>query len=218
MRRFGRPKQQSEPRARCGSDREPAQIDIAGARQPREQRMAGTRTQHLLGRPQRIAPARRPYHGEAFEPHASHGQRRGIGQVRRRKPGDVLAIRGQRRERGKHELQLAHAFAHRKNLGQRSCRPAAAGQLAVERRETARHRGRRHWSECAAAPDGGPAKDVLQGGHGYCDFIQYPRERKRATRRPGASRTSGSARRQNRAAQVPVRDRKSRYSGGSGHR
>jgi len=141
--------------------------------------MAGARAQHLLGRPQRIAPARCPYDGQEFKLHARSGKRRGIGQVRRRKPGDLLALRGQRSERRKDELQLSHAFARGEDLGERPRRPAAAGQLAVERRETGWHRGGGRRSERAAAPDGLLAKDVLEGRHEYCIFIQYRAGRKR---------------------------------------
>lgn len=128
--------------------------------------MAGAGAQHLLGRPERVAPAARPDHGQEFEPHARGRQRRRVRQVRRREPRDPLLLRAQCSERGNDELQLAQPLARRKDFGQRSGRPAAAGQLAVKCREAARHRGRRRTGGRATAPHRLAIEDFLQGGHG----------------------------------------------------
>lgn len=135
--------------------------------------MARPRAQHLLGRPQRVAPAWRPHHCQKFEVHARGGERGRVRQMRRGEPGDAPALGSEGGKRGQHELQLPYALARDEDLGERPRRPPAAGQLAVERRKAGRHRGSGRRSERAAAPDGLPAKDVLKGRHGYCIFIQY---------------------------------------------
>src|SRR4051812_23378318 len=101
--------------------------------EPREQRAAGSRAQHLLGCPKRVSPAWRAYHGKVSEVDAGRGKRRGIRQMRRREPDDALTGRGQRCERRHHDLQLADASKATENLGQRPARPTAAWELTIER-------------------------------------------------------------------------------------
>jgi len=104
--------------------------------------------------------------------HPGGGEGGGVRQMRWRKPGNAPALRRERGKRRQHELQFPHPFACGEDLGERPGGPAAAGQLAVERGETGRHRGSGRRSERAAAPDARLAKDVLEV-HGYCIFIQY---------------------------------------------
>ncbi len=136
--------------------------------------MACACAQHLLGRPQRIAPARCSHHYQMLEPHTGGGQRRGVRQMRRRQPGDALAAGAQRSERGQHQAQFSHALARSKDFGERACRPAAARQFAIEQREACRQRPGFGSNGSAAAPDGLPPENVIEGCHGYCIFIQLP--------------------------------------------
>ena len=83
MEGFDGPPERDEGAPGFGGDGEAAQLRVARTRQPGEQRMAARRAQHLLGGPERIAPAGRPDHGELGEVDPRGGQRRRIRQVRR---------------------------------------------------------------------------------------------------------------------------------------
>ena len=95
--------------------------------------------------------------------------------MRRREPRNPPPRRTQFGKRGNHELQLAHALARSEDFGQRTCRPATAGQLAIERSEAARHGARSRTGGRAAAPYRLAIENFLQGGHGfgYCTNVQY---------------------------------------------
>ena len=123
--------------------------------------MAAPGTQHLLGRPQRIAPLRGAHQGEMGEVDAGRRQGRRVRQMRRREQHHPLARPREGGKRRQHELQLAEAFAPREDLGERACRPAAAGQLAVELGEARRHR--RHGAcKRSSAPHRMPLQDLLE--------------------------------------------------------
>ena len=92
--------------------------------------------------------------------------------MRRREPRNPPLAGAQLGERRDDELELAHALALGEDFGQRARRPAAAGQLAVERSEAARHCARGAGGN-TAAPYRLTIEDFLQGGHVYCIFIQY---------------------------------------------
>lgn len=94
MEGFGRTPQGDERAPALGGDGEAAQLRIARARQPGEQRMAARRAQDLLGGPERIAPAGSPDHREPGEVDPGCDERRRIRQVRGRKPCDPLSGRG----------------------------------------------------------------------------------------------------------------------------
>lgn len=126
--------------------------------------MAAAGAQHLLGRPQRIAPSRRPYDSEMGEIDACGRQRGRVRHVRRRKPHDPLSGPGERGERGQDKLQLADTFAVAEDLGQRAGRPAAAGKLAVEVHKARGDRGCRD-GQRAAAPDRMPLQDFFECRH-----------------------------------------------------
>ncbi len=132
--------------------------------------MAGPGAQHLLGRPQGVAPARRTHHRKIREVHACRGERGRIRQVRRRQPCDALARRGQGSQRRQRELQLADSFLQAEDLGERADRPAAARQFPVELGVT---RGNRFGNpgERGAAPNRMPLQDVLEGDHGVTVFL-----------------------------------------------
>ena len=126
--------------------------------------MAAARAQHLLGRPQGVAPARGAHHGEVHQVDPRGGQRRGIGQVRRREPGDAPAPRGQGGERRQDELQLADALALAQELGEPARGPSAPRQLPVEGGKAARHRG--GFAEAGrAAPRGVVPQEIFQSRH-----------------------------------------------------
>ena len=92
-RRSARAKQDDKSAACLGGDGEPAQLLVPGIAEPDEQRMTGPGTQHLLRRPQSIAPAWRAHHREIREIDAGGSQGGGIRQMRRRKPYDALSRR-----------------------------------------------------------------------------------------------------------------------------
>ena len=129
--------------------------------------MAGPGTQHLLRRPERIAPAGRMYHGEVGEIDAGRGERRRIRQVRRREPHHPLPRRGKPGEGGQHELELPDSFLQAEDFGQRAGRPAAARQIAVKLGVACGNR-RRHGRQRLAAPDRVLLQDFVQGDHLYC--------------------------------------------------
>ena len=108
-----------------------------------------------------------------LEFHTGGSQRRRIGQIGRRQPGDALAIDRQRGQCRQQTPQFSHAFVCDEDLGERAYRPAATRQLAVEHRESARHCPIGIGRGSAAAPDDLAAKNFLKGRHGYCIFIQY---------------------------------------------
>jgi len=147
-----------------GCNREAAQLLVARAGEPGEQRMAAPGAQHLLGGPQRIAAPGRAHYGKMGEVQAGRRERRRIGQMRRRQPDDALACPGKCRERRQHELQLAYAFTLAQDLAQAPGRPAAAGQLAVERGKPAWDR-RQRAGKRAAAPHRMLLQDFFQGRH-----------------------------------------------------
>jgi len=156
--------------ARLGRHRQPAQLLVAGLAKPGKQRAAGSRAQHLLRGPERVAPARRAHHGELREIDPGRRQRRRVRQVGRREPDDALAGAGKPRERRQRDLELTDAFLRTEDLGERSGRPAAARQLAVEGGVT---RGNRtgNPSGRGSAPDGIALQEMLKGRHAMTVFI-----------------------------------------------
>ena len=115
-----------------GGHREAPQLRVAGDGQPCQQRTAAARAQHLLGRPQGVAPARGADHDELREVDPGGSERRRIRQVGRRDPGHAPALPGQRRERRQDELQLADPLALAQEFREPARWPSAAGQLAIQ--------------------------------------------------------------------------------------
>lgn len=108
----------------AGGHRQAPQLQIAGAGQPGEQRVAVARAQHLLGRPQGIAPAWRTDHDKLRQIYPRGGERGCIRQVGRRKPGHALALPGQRRKRRQDQLQFPYPFTLAQELRKSACRPS----------------------------------------------------------------------------------------------
>ena len=146
---------------------------MPGMAEPSDQGMAGTGSQHLLRRPQRIAPAGRADHDEVGQIDPCGGQGRRIRQMRRRQPYDTLPRSGEPCQGRQHELQLADPFLQAEDFRERCGGPAAPWQLPIELRIT---RGN-CWGnrgERLAAPDGVPLQEVFEGRHrDNCIFIQY---------------------------------------------
>lgn len=94
--------------------------------------MTASGAQDLLRCPQCITAPGGAQDHQISEVHTRGSQRGRIGQVRRRKPGHALLALRERSKCGQHELQLAEAFLAGKDLGQRTNRPAATRQLAIE--------------------------------------------------------------------------------------
>ncbi len=150
--------------ARLGGDREAPQLLVARIAQPREQRMAASGAQRLLGGPQRIAPARRAHHRQMREIDSRGSKRRRVRQVRRRQPYDALARRGQAGERWQQQSKLADALAATQDLGERARGPSAAGKLRIQIGEARRHGGRGP-PRRRAAPNPGLLQEIFQGRH-----------------------------------------------------
>ncbi len=132
MRGFARAEQHDESAARFGRDGEPAQLLVPGMAEPSDQAMAGTGAQHLLRRPEGVAPAGRAHHGKVCEIDPRGGQGGRVRQMRRRQPDDALPSGSKSRQRRQHELQLADSLLETEDLGQRPRRPAAPRQFPVE--------------------------------------------------------------------------------------
>ena len=164
LRGFRGTEQRHERAARFRRHGKAAQLVVARMVEPREQRMARPRAQHLLRRPQRIPPPRRADHRQVREIHARRGQRRRIRHVRRREPHHPLPRRRQLGQRRQHELQLPDPFLQPQQLGQRADRPPAAGQLGREPCITCWNRlGKR--SRPTAPPDAVLLEEFLRDGH-----------------------------------------------------
>src|SRR5262245_9373799 len=73
-----RAEQRDESGARFGGGSQPLQLGIGGTVKPREQHPAGAGAQHLLGGPERVAPAGRAHHGEVREIDARRSKRRRV--------------------------------------------------------------------------------------------------------------------------------------------
>jgi len=157
--------------ARFRRHRQPPQLLVMGVAHPREERVAAPGAQRLLCRPERVTPAWSAHQREVGEIDAGGRERGRIRQVRRREPDDALARRGQANESRQHQPELADAFQVAKDLGQRARRPAAAGELGVQRRMAGGHR-RGSLNMAAAAPYRRVPENLLQGGsHRYTDYI-----------------------------------------------
>lgn len=159
-----RPEQDDEGAAGFGRDGEPAQLLVAGMAEPADQAMAGTGAQHLLRRPEGVAPAGGAHHGKMRQIDARGGQGGRVRQMRRRQPDDALPGGSQSRQRRQHKLQLADALLQAHDLGQRPRRPAASRQFPVKV-DVTRGNGWGNRCERLAAPDGVMLKERFEGRH-----------------------------------------------------
>ena len=100
---------------------------------------AGFGVQRLLGCPQGFFCRPGGDDDQAREIDAKRGKRRRVRQMRRRDPNEGAFLRRQCGERCAQYAQLADAFMPRHDFGQCRGRPAAAGQLCIERGKTGRH-------------------------------------------------------------------------------
>lgn len=144
MRCGERAEKRHESRARLRGKGEAAQLGITGLREPGHEAPAACGAQRLLGGPERIPAAWRAYYGKVAEVYASGCQSWGIGNMRRRKPGDALSPAGKAGERRQKKLQFPNAFHVGEDLGEHAGRPASARQFRIERNEPRGDRG--HWS------------------------------------------------------------------------
>lgn len=119
-----------------------AQVRVAHGGQPGEHRAAGVRPDGLFGSPERIALVPGLHHQKAGEIDAGGSQRRCIGRVGRRDPGEALAPA---RQGGQGRAEKAHftdAFVGRQDFGESPHGPAATGEFAIERIEAAGDAGK----------------------------------------------------------------------------
>jgi len=159
-----RAKHESRRTARFGGDDEPLQLSVARLADPGGERVAASRAQRLLARPERITPARRLHDQEIRKIDAARCPGRRIRKVRRRDDDDALAGARQPGEGGNYDRELADAGLIDEKLGEPLPRPAASRQLRVERRETARH-GANPQCRRAATPDCVALQDFVEGAH-----------------------------------------------------
>ena len=161
LRGFARAEQDDESAACLRSDRKPAQFLVSRMAEPSDQGVAGPGAQHLLRRPQGIAPAGRAHYGEMGQVDPCGGQGGGIGQMRWRQPYDALSRGGEPGQRGQDELQLANSFLQAQHLGEGGGGPSAARQVPVELCITRGNRwGNR--AERLTAPDGVPLQEGFE--------------------------------------------------------
>src|SRR5712672_1675747 len=155
------PEQKSGGAAAFGSDLQAPQLRVFRALRPGEHRAAGIRNERLFGGPERFFRRGGAHNDKVREFDSRRGERRSVGQVRRRDPDEPQSALGQSGKRGSKQAQLADAFVRRQDLGQRSGRPASAGKLGVKLGKSARNRRRTGPIQTVPTPDIGA---VEQGG------------------------------------------------------
>ena len=153
--------QKSKRAAVFGGDLQAPQLRVFRASRPGEHRAAGIRGERLLGRPERFFRRNRANNDEVRDIDSRRGERRRVGQVRRRDPDKPQSASGQSGKRGPKQAQLADAFVRRQDLGQRSGRPAPAGKLGIKPGKSAWNGRRAGPAQAVAAPDVGA---IEQGG------------------------------------------------------
>ncbi len=157
-----RAEEDRKARARLGGKLQPAQIRVACLARPGEHRAADAGAQGLLGRPQRFLRRAGPDDEQPLEIDARCGERRRVGEVGRCDPRETTPRAREARERRPEQAQLADPRVSGQDLGEGARRPAAAGQLGVERGKAARNARRGDAAELGAAPDVGTLQDRLQ--------------------------------------------------------
>src|SRR5712691_9615077 len=155
------PEQKSGGAAAFGSDLQAPQLRVFRALRPGEHCAAGIRNERLLGGPERFFRRGGAHNDKVREFDSRRGERRSVGQVRRRDPDEPQSVLGQSGKRGSKQAQLADAFVRRQDLGQRSGRPASAGKLGVKLGKSACNRRRTDPIQTVPTPDIGT---VEQGG------------------------------------------------------
>lgn len=110
---------------------------------------------------------------EAFERNTGRRPCAGMQGMRRRDQDQPAVVGAQLPEGGQQERQFSVAGAVAEQLGQCATRPAAARQLAIQRRKSARHRRQRGVGETVAAPHVGAGEHAgerdgvhAEGGQG----------------------------------------------------
>lgn len=172
LRGFRGTEQRHERAARFRRHGKAAQLVVARMVEPREQRMARPRAQHLLRRPQRIPPPRRADHRKVREIDPRRSQRRRIRHVRRREPHHPLPRRRQLRQRRQQQLQLPDPFLQSQQLRQRPHRPPATGQLRRKLYITRWNRLRKR-SRPPTPPDAVPLEKLLGDSHLHGDRPEW---------------------------------------------
>ncbi len=164
MRSLRRPEQHGDAASALGGDLQTAQLRIfRSRRRPREHRAAGVRAQGLLDGPERLLRRARLHDQHVIGIDARCGERRRIGKVGRGDPRDETPLARELCERWTEKAQFADALVRGQDFGERACRPAAARQRRVERREPRAHARARDLREVVAAPDVVATKDFAEG-------------------------------------------------------
>lgn len=123
--------------------------------EPEKDRAARARAKRLLGCPQRILAIGRTHDEASLEGNARLRKRRCIRQVRRTHPTDHAIAFACADERAGEKSDFADPHAIVQHFRQRSCGPAPAGQLAIERGVASGNRGLGRMLELPAPPDSG---------------------------------------------------------------
>ena len=138
---------------------QPAQRPFLVRIHPAERGTALGRAKRLLVRPQGFCAGAATHDNQTRKIEPGRHQRRRIWPVRRRDPYDAASFRLQSRERRQRQPQFADAFAFEQHFGQRTARPSATRQCAIELGKTGRDAcGLRR--AIATAPDGGVRKQM----------------------------------------------------------
>ena len=181
-----RAEQDGKTRTRLGGKLQPAEVRIARFAWPGKHCAADAGAQRLLGGPQCLLRRAGPDDEQPREIDARCGERWRVGEVGRRDPRQATPCACEARERRPEQTQLADPLVPRQDLGERACRPTAAGQLGVERGEAAGNARHGDAAELGAAPDIGSLQDRVQerrhDGPG-----SLPRQERRSGRSRGAS-------------------------------
>src|SRR5205809_91390 len=155
------PEQKSRCATAFGSDLQAPQLRVFRASRPSEHRAAGVRGKRLLGCPERFFRRGNAHNDEVRDIDSRRGERRRVGQVRRRDPDEPQSAPGQSGKRRSKQAQFADAVVRRQDLGQHSGGPASAGKLGVKPGKSTGKGRRTGPAQDLAAPDIGA---IEQGG------------------------------------------------------
>ena len=139
--------------AAFGGDLQPPQLGEGDFHRPAEHAAAGARLQRLFDRPERVLRRAGTHDHHPRQIYAGGLQCWSVWQIRRRDPRNPAAGRGEARERGTKRADLAYAFVLGQQLGKRTGRPAASGQLRIQGGEAGRDHRQFSTRQFAGTPD-----------------------------------------------------------------
>ncbi len=150
-----------------GGQLQPAQAALIDERGPADHGAASARGKRLFHGPQGIGAICAADDDEPGEIDAGRGERRCVGQMRRRHQRDPAILPRQARQRRHQQREFTDAGMRDQEFGERAAWPAAAGQQVVERSVSGGHARHRDLGLAVATPQMRTAKQNFQGsGHG----------------------------------------------------